>query len=92
MSIKRYAVKRDQSEPGILQALRQVGAEVILLDDFDLLVWYRGRLTMLECKSKPDDRKHARKTANQIALLTKGWPITFVQTPEQALTAIGASV
>jgi hypothetical protein len=82
----RYAAKRDQSEHGILQALAKVGADYILLDAFDVLVLYRGSVHLLECKTP----KKGRKTVSQKELVSRGWPLHFVQTPEQALQAIGA--
>lgn len=86
MSLKRYATRRDASEPSILRALSKVGADYILLDAFDVLVWFRGQLTMLECKTP----KTGRKTRNQQVLEQRGWPVRFVRTPEEALQAIGA--
>ena len=82
----RYAAKRDQSEKSILQALAIVGADYILLDAFDVLVWYQGRIVLLECKTP----KKGRKTVSQKNLVERGWPLHFVTTPEQALKAIGA--
>lgn len=85
MGIKRWATKRDATEPSILRALHRVGADYIRLDPFDVLVLFRGRLTMLECKVAT-----GRPTRNQDVLIQRGWPIVFVRTPDEALTAIGA--
>lgn len=92
MSLRRYDAKRDTSEPAILDALRQVGADYLLLDPFDVLVLYRQRLTMLEVKSLTGTKapKMRKKTASQINLQQRGWPIHFVATAAQALAAIGA--
>ena len=91
MSLKRYATRRDTSEAAILQALTQVGAEYILLDAFDVLVWFRGRITLLECKSTRGKKQTMRaKTESQEQLVARGWPLQFVTTPEMALQAIGA--
>lgn len=84
MSIKRFAAKRDRSEAAIIDALTRVGAHVLPLDTFDLLVLYRGRLHMLECKTGK-----GRLTVGQQALMDFGWPLEIVRTPEQALQAIG---
>jgi hypothetical protein len=86
MSLKRYATKRDQSEPEILRAISAIGADYILLDAFDVLVLFRGAVFLLECKTP----KKGRQTVNQKELVRRGWPLHFVTTPEQALTVIGA--
>jgi len=84
--VKRYGAKRDRSEADILAALVKVGADYLLLDAFDVLVWHRGHLTMLEVKTP----KIGRTTSSQKDLVQRGWPLRFVNTPEQALAAIGA--
>ena len=85
MSLKRYATRRDQSEPAILRAISAVGADYILLDAFDVLVLFRGQVHMLECKTP----KKGRQTVNQKELVRRGWPLHFVSTVDQALAAIG---
>jgi hypothetical protein len=90
VSLKRYAAKRDQSEKAILQALKQVGADYLLLDAVDVLVLYRGDVFMLECKTPTSKRGTVRKTRSQVDLSARGWPIFYVTTGEQALRAIGA--
>lgn len=48
----RRAAKRDISEREIVNALEQAGATVMRLDQpCDLLVGYRGRTHLVECKS-----------------------------------------
>lgn len=76
--------KRDATEAAILRVLRQVGADYILLDPFDLLVWHRGRLFMLDCKTAD-----GRQTQRQRDLVKRGWPLTFVVTEAEALAALG---
>lgn len=85
MSGKRYATKRDSTESAILRALGAVGAKFILLDAFDVLVLFRGHLTMLDCKSPK-----GRPTRNQEVMVQEGWPLVYVKTPDEALRAIGA--
>ena len=85
MSLGRHAKRRDQSEAAIVQALRQVGAQVIQCDAFDLLVIYQGHTFMLECKTGKEPL-----TARQERLLADGWPLHVVRDVEQALKAIGA--
>lgn len=91
MSLKRHAVRRDKTEAEIVAALRQVGADCLLLDEFDLLVLFRGGLFTLECKSTRGKAQTMRaKTERQKDLVQRGWPLRFCTTPEQALQAIGA--
>jgi predicted deacetylase len=84
MSLHRYAAKRDATEVDIVKALRQVGADVLLLGAFDLLVLFRGSLFMLDAKSRT-----GRPTASQRRLSQRGWPLHYVRTPEDALQVIG---
>lgn len=85
MSLNRWNARRDANERPIVRALRQAGAQVLLLDDFDLLVWYRKRLSMLDPKTR-----HGRPTKGQQALIDAGWPLQFVEDEMAALRAIGA--
>ena len=92
MSLKRYAARRDKTEPEILKALAKVGADYLLIDAVDVLVLYRGQVFLLECKSTRGKVKTmCPKTASQEALVKRGWPLHFVTTPEQALAVIGAA-
>ncbi len=84
MSLNRYNAKRDAAEAAILQALRDVGADYLLLDAFDALVWWRGRLTMIDAKGAK-----GKPTKGQQQLIDRGWPLRFVHSPQEALTAIG---
>lgn len=85
MSLTRWGTRRDQSEPAIRKALGRVGARFLLLDPFDLLVLFRGKVYLLECKTGK-----GKSTRCQDLLVQDGWPVIFVTTPEQALKAIGA--
>lgn len=52
MSLNRYATRRDASEPEIVIALEQCGFSVVRMDKpADLLVGFRGRCWLIECKS-----------------------------------------
>lgn len=81
----RRAAKRDTSEAGIVLALRQAGALVLVLDVFDLLVYFRGDLYMLDAKTGK-----GKATASQDRLIALGWPLSFVRNPLDALMRIGA--
>lgn len=85
MSLKRWNARRDATEPAIKQALDQIGAQHLSLDTFDLLVLFRGRLFMLDAKTR-----QGRPTKTQETLIALGWPLTYVETPDDALKAIGA--
>ncbi len=80
----RRAAKRDDTERDILLALTAVGAEFLCLDVFDILVWFRGQLFMLECKTG-----RGRPTPSQARLERRGWPLHVVRSPVEALAAIG---
>lgn len=85
MSLKRFAAKRDGNEKAIVKALVKAGAQVLRLDRFDLLVLYRGKLTMLDAKTLK-----GRTTLSQDALIAEGWPLCYVRDEIEALRAIGA--
>lgn len=84
MSLKRYAARRDSTEKPIVLALRQIGAKVIHLDKFDLLVLYKNQLFMFDAKVPK-----GRKTDSQERLRAEGWPLTYVESIDGALEALG---
>jgi hypothetical protein len=85
----RRAAKRDLAEQPIVQALKQIGAQVWLLDyPVDLLVYFRERWFLLEVKTgKGKVRKE--QTAQRNFIESTNAPI--VRTPIEALRAIGAT-
>jgi hypothetical protein len=80
-----WAKRRDANEPAIVDTLEHVGALVLRLDRFDLLVYYRGRLFMMDAKTP----KGTATTAQQ-QLQRAGWPLVYVHDPIAALRVIGA--
>jgi hypothetical protein len=90
VSLKRHAAKRDVNETQIVRALEKIGCLVLKLDSIDLLVWRQseGRLYLLEVKTKSS---RSRLTATQQDLLERGWPMTVVTTPQEAIDAVTAS-
>lgn len=72
MSLNRYATKRDSSEPEIVTTLEQCGFSVVRMDKpADLLVGFRGRCWLVECKSS--DKGYGKDlNANQKAF-DAGW-------------------
>lgn len=86
----RYAKRRDENEPEIIDALKAAGCDVLQADDVDLIVGRAGRTFILEIKHpkrasesriKPIQRKLRDSWRGQYAIVT---------TPEQALAAISA--
>lgn len=93
MSIPRYAAKRDQAEPPVIEALERVGAQVWPLDyPVDLLVRFRDRWHLLEVKTGRGKKQTVVRDKRQQAqinfIATTNTPI--VRNPIEALRAIGA--
>lgn len=91
MSRNRYARRRDGNEQSIVDGLLEVGAKVLRLHEFDLLVNFRGRNFPLEVKD-PEQRYTQRQKAKRERQeqLCRDFGIPMVETVEQALAAIGA--
>jgi len=82
----RYANRRDANEREIVAALERAGALVLQLDRFDFLVYFRGRLLMMDAKMP-----HGRATAAQERLSLLGWPSTMSTTPTRRSGPLGRS-
>ena len=84
--VLRYAAKRDENEQEIVDALRAVGASVLLIDDIDLIVGFRGVNYLLEVKT-PKGRLNKKQEK-----FFRGWvgQVNIVRTADQALALIGA--
>ena len=84
----RHAARVDSNQAAIVAALRQAGARVWIIGlPVDLLVGFRGRLMLMECKVP----KKGRKTALQ-AEFFREWadmPISLVDGPQAALRHLG---
>ena len=81
--------KRDANEAPIVAALRRCGAQVIRISERgapDLLVLFRGRLFVLEVKSRLGDL-----TLAQEQVTAQGWPVWVVRSSDDALHAIGVN-
>lgn len=86
MSLSRRNPRRDQNEREIVTALRKVGASVAYLSDAglpDLLVWHRGRITLLEIKTRT-----GKATLAQARRSVEGWPVVTARTVDEALAAL----
>ena len=81
----RRAARRDATEPEIIRALEKAGALVLRLNEFDLLVYHRRKLFMLDAKTAK-----GRATLSQERLIEQGWPLQFVRDADEALRAIYA--
>ena len=82
----RYGTSRDANEPEIVEALRAVGASVLLIDDIDLIVGFRGVNYLLEVKTATG------KLNKKQEKFFRGWvgQVNIVRTVDQALALIGA--
>ena len=69
-----------------MQALRKVGALVMHLNEFDLLVYRRGLLFMMDAKTGT-----AGTTLAQERLIADGWPLELVRSELDALAVVGAT-
>lgn len=86
MSLNRYARRRDETEPAIVDGLRKVGYQVRQQDFPDLLTRHRstGRVALLEVNGITKNRK---RTADQLAFLSD-WQIPIVNNFDEALAAL----
>jgi hypothetical protein len=97
MSLNRYAVKRDDAEHGIVQALEAIAVEVWVMDyPCDLACrrasWPPGVFQLLEVKTgrgkKLSIAKDRRQKTQQSFIASTGTPI--VRTPMEAINAINS--
>lgn len=95
MSLNRRNPRRDANELPIVQALKQIGASVARISEPgmpDLIVWYRGSITLLEIKRpKAVGQAAGRATLAQIQRTAEGWPIVTARTVDEALKAVQPS-
>ena len=89
---RRYARKRDQNEPPIVEALRRAGALVWRLGATgvpDLLVGKGGRWVLLEVKM-PGKSLNSNQEPFFADCAGERLPVRIVRTPEEALEALEA--
>jgi hypothetical protein len=86
-AVRRYAMRRDAVEPGIVAALERIAQVERMVTPCDLLVRYRRRVHLLEVKD-PDAREDKRQQSQIIFL--REWEVPKVRNIEEALKAIGA--
>lgn len=86
----RYAKRRDENEPGIVEALEAAGYDVLRTDEIDLIVGKNERNWLLEVKHPK--RASESKIKPSQKRLRANWrgQYTIVTTPLEALKAVGA--
>ena len=80
-----HAKSRDANELEIVRALEKIGATVQRLDVFDLLVGYRGKSHLIECKTSS-----GKLTGAQVDFIKhwKGSPLHIVTNAETAIDVV----
>ena len=91
MARSKYAMRRDNNEKPIIEALREFGASVIMLDEFDLLVGYMGVTHLIEIKNPEEDWSLTKKQRTIINEWT-GSPLHVVTNSEAAINIITRAV
>lgn len=88
MSLYRIDARRDDNEPGIIKALKAVGAQVEQLrQPCDLAVTFRARHFLIEVDNPVSKyRKRKQKQLDTLARMR----ISMVRTADEALRIIGA--
>lgn len=88
VSLYRRAVRRDQNERDIVDALRKVGAHVVQMSKpCDLAVSFRFRHFLIEVDNPKS--KYRQRDEDQLKTLQR-MHIPMVRTAEEALRLIGA--
>lgn len=92
----RRAAHIDANQPEIVAALRKAGALVMSLAPIgkgvpDLLCHFRGRFVLIEVKN-PDKLQGKKLYLTPAQKVWHAiWPVSIVETVDQALAAIGAT-
>lgn len=91
----RRAAKIDANQPEIVAALRKIGALVTLLSAVgdgvpDLVVWFRGKWTMLEIKDSAKPPSARKLTTDQAKwhAVHKDARVFVVTTIDEAIAAV----
>ena len=84
---KRYGRKVDANQRDIVSALRAIGAQVWVIEEpVDLLVAYRNRWYVLECKNR--DGKNRLTDAQRDFLKSANAPVGIVRDAESAIAFV----
>lgn len=84
----RFAARKDTTHSAIVAALRAIGATVLILDRFDLLIHFRGRLFMIDCKTAVNKSGGFRKKPSQVQLERDGWPLKYATSAQEAVALV----
>ena len=87
--VSRRAARRDGNELEIVVALEAIGADVVKLDNPDLLVGFRGVNWLLEVKN-PAGLNRVSDDQEQFMVDWRGGRVAVVRTADEALMAVGA--
>jgi hypothetical protein len=86
MTLRRFANKRDISEPAIVELLRAAGCTVVLMDKpTDLLIGYRGKTAIAECKT---GKGKLTKDQKDFLASWRGSPVIILRTPADAIETL----
>ena len=87
----RRAARRDDNEQGIVKALRAMGCEVYFIDQpCDLIVGYRGKTVLFECKdgAKPPSARKLTPNEQKFFDTWNGGPAYVIDSIDAALAVI----
>lgn len=88
--VMRRAARQDSNQPELVLALRKIGAKVYHIGKpLDLLIGYRGKTLILECK-RLDKKGHADEFTKEQRDFLATWPgqVDIVYTIDEAISAV----
>lgn len=83
----RRAAKVDANQSMVMKALRAIGAAVeVIGEPVDLLVFFRGEVSLMEVKNKEGRNQ---LTKQQVAFIAR-WPgrVHIIRSPQEAVAAV----
>lgn len=87
MAQKQYANKRDANEGQIVKDLRNFGASVLIINEWDLVVGYEGVSHLMEVKNPLQDW-NVTPSQRRIINSWVGSPLHIVTNSDQAINII----
>ncbi len=91
MAQKQYANKRDANEAQIIKDLRQFGASVLIINEWDLVVGYEGVSHLMEVKN-PDTDWSVTPSQRRIINTWIGSPLHIITNSEQAINILKRAI
>lgn len=79
------AKRRDANEPAIVQVLQDMGASILRLDEFDLLVGYHGHDLKVEVKM---NKGRITESQNEMLATWRGSPLHIIRSPEEMVALL----